>query len=77
MTGPQYERVTTNPKLEAVLIDRLNGGLQPAEVVAAAFELGLKPAKWRDGDPMPGLDVTWPHDSEAEILVWRPYHRQP
>lgn len=76
MTGPQYERVTTDPKIEAKLIDRLNAGMPPAEVVACAFDLGLKPAEWEEGDPMPGVDVTWPHDSEAEILVWHSYHLQ-
>ncbi|MFD0558094.1 hypothetical protein FB566_3387 [Stackebrandtia endophytica] len=73
MTGPVYERVTTDPRLEAKLIERLNAGTAPAEVVECAFTLGLRPAAWRDGDPMPGLDVTWPHDSEDQILVWHSY----
>jgi hypothetical protein len=73
MSGPEYERVTMDPVIEAQLISRLQAGVRPRDVVAGAFELGLRPREWREGDPMPGVDLTWPHDSEAEILVWHTY----
>ncbi|GAA4908977.1 hypothetical protein LX16_2960 [Stackebrandtia albiflava] len=72
MSGPEYDRVTTDPVVEAELIARLRAGAPPEEVVAHAFGHGLRPRDWTEGDPMPGLDLVWPHDSEDEILMWHP-----
>ena len=76
MTGPQYERVTTTPNWKppssiASTADAARRGC------CGGVRAGAKTREVARRRSDARLDVTWPHDSEAEILVWRPYHRQP
>ena len=70
MSQQFMDRVAMDPETEAELNRFADTGVCGHDLAAHAFNMGLRPLRWREGEPLPTISIVWPHDSEDGIPVW-------
>ena len=70
MSQQFMDRVAMDPEAEAELNRFAEAGVSGQGLAEHAFSMGLRPLRWREGEPLPTISIVWPHDSEDGIPVW-------